>query len=130
MIADINIDMIGRVADLSGPRGISVTPSHSHAEFNTLVKDAVRLGGVLGVTEFTSGDKFYQRSDHYNFARTGIPVVFFCDGEHEDYHKVTDHADKLDYAKMELITRLAYWVGYEAADARERPKALGSQSGW
>ena len=130
IVANINIDMIGRTADLSGPRGISVTPSHSHEQFNTLVKEAVRLGGLLGVTEFTSGDKFYQRSDHYNFARKGIPVVFFCDGEHEDYHKVTDHADKLDYAKMELITRLAYWVGYNAADARERPKALGSQTGW
>ncbi len=130
IVADINIDMIGRVADLSGPRGISVTPSFSHNEFNTLVRDAVRMGSALGVTEFTSGDKFYQRSDHYNFARKGIPVVFFCDGEHEDYHKVTDHADKLDYEKMELITRLAYWVGFAAADARERPKALGSQSGW
>ena len=72
----------------------------------------------------------YTRSDHYNFARQGIPVVFFCDGEHPDYHQVTDHADKLDHAKMELITRLAYWVGFSAADAKERPRALGSQPGW
>lgn len=130
IVADINIDMIGRVADLSGERGISMTPSHRHNEFNTLVRDAARLAKEVGIEQLTSGDKFYERSDHYNFARKGVPVVFFCDGEHEDYHKVTDHADKLDYAKMEKVTRLAFWVGVDAANRRERPKKLGSQDDW
>ncbi len=44
--------------------------------------------------------------------------------------KVTDHPDKLDYAKMERVTRLAYWVGLNAANAKERPKRLGAQGGW
>jgi hypothetical protein len=59
-----------------------------------------------------------------------VPVVFFCDGEHADYHKVTDHPDKLDFAKMEKVTRLAYWVGIEAANSKERPEKLGSQADW
>ena len=80
--------------------------------------------------ELTSGDQYYQRSDHYNFARKGVPVVFFCDGEHEDYHKVTDHPDKLDYGKMERIARLAYWTGFHAANAPRRPQTIGKRSDW
>jgi hypothetical protein len=56
--------------------------------------------------------------------------VFFCDGEHADYHKVTDHPDKLDYAKMEQIARLAYWTGFHVADAAGRPKDLGKRQRW
>jgi Zn-dependent M28 family amino/carboxypeptidase len=130
IVANVNIDMIGRVADLSGERGISMTPSHRHAEYNTLVQTAARLAGAVGIEQLTSGDTYYQRSDHYNFARKGIPVVFFCDGEHEDYHKVSDHADKLDFAKMERVTRLAFWVGHSAASERDRPAKLGSQPDW
>jgi hypothetical protein len=130
VVADVNIDMIGRVADLSGPSGISMTPSHRHPQFNTLVRQAAKLAKQVGLDQLTSGDEYYERSDHFNFARKGVPVLFFCDGEHEDYHKVTDHADKLDYAKMEMVTRLAYWVGFHAADAKERPKRLGAQPEW
>ncbi len=79
---------------------------------------------------FTSGDKYYARSDHYNFAKKGIPVVFFCNGEHEDYHQVTDHADKLDAVKMERIARLAFWTGWETANDTARPAKLGPQVGW
>ncbi len=130
IVADINIDMIGRVADLSGAHGISMTPSHQHPQFNTLVRDAAKLAKDVGITQLASGDTYYQRSDHFNFARKGVPVVFFCDGEHADYHKVTDHADLLDFDKMERVTRLAYWVAFNAANAKERPKALGSQKEW
>lgn len=130
IVANVNIDMIGRVADLSGEQGISMTPSHQHQQFNTLVRDAAKLADAVGITQLASGDTYYERSDHYNFARKGVPVVFFCDGEHADYHKVTDHADKLDYAKMERVTRLAYWVAFQAADAKERPKQLGQQPKW
>jgi hypothetical protein len=130
IVANVNIDMIGRVADLSGTHGISMTPSHQHPQFNTLVRDAARLAKDVGITQLASGDKYYERSDHYNFARKGVPVVFFCDGDHADYHKVTDHADLLDFGKMERVTRLAYWVAFQAASAKERPKPLGSQKDW
>ena len=129
IIADVNIDMIGRNTDLSPTDTISVTPSHRHSQYSTLVRTASALATKMGMS-LTSGDTYYERSDHYNFAKKGVPVVFFCDGEHEDYHKVTDHADKLDFAKMEQVARLAYWTGFEAAQAKGRPKRLGSQRSW
>jgi hypothetical protein len=129
LVANVNTDMIGRSGPESGPTEVTVTPSHRHARFSSLVQDAARFGEALGCT-FTDGDKYFERSDHYNFAKKGIPVVFFCNGEHEDYHRVGDHADKLDGEKMERIARLAFWTGWSAADARERPRTLGRRADW
>lgn len=129
IVADVNTDMIGRSGPESGPTEVTVTPSNRHAMFSTIVQDAARFAEVLGCT-FTSGDKYYQRSDHYNFAKKGIPVVFFCNGEHEDYHQVSDHADKLDGEKMERIARLAFWTGWSVANAAERPRKLGKRETW
>ena len=53
-------------------------------------------------------NRFYYRSDHYNFARNGIPSVFFFSGVHEDYHQPGDTPDKLDYKKMERIGQTAF----------------------
>lgn len=129
IVADINTDMIGRSGPESGANEVTVTPSNEHEMFSTIVRDAARFGEQLEMS-FTSGDKYYQRSDHYNFARKGIPVVFFCNGEHEDYHQVSDHADKLDGDKMERIARLAFWTGQHVANADEAPRRLGPQKGW
>ena len=129
IVANINTDMIGRSGPESGPTQVTVTPSNRHAMFSTLVRDAAGLGEQLGLS-FESGDKYYMRSDHYNFAKKGIPVVFFCNGEHEDYHQVSDTADKLDGEKMERIARLAFWTGWNAANADERPSKLGKQDDW
>ncbi|MFK7741871.1 MAG: M28 family metallopeptidase, partial [Planctomycetota bacterium] len=129
IVADINTDMIGRSGPESGPMEVTVTPSYRHRAFSTIVRDAARFGKTLGMS-FSSGDKYYQRSDHYNFARKGVPVVFFCNGEHEDYHQVSDHAEKLDGDKMERIARLAFWTGWHVANADERPEDLGRQKGW
>lgn len=129
LVANVNTDMIGRSGPESGPTEVAVTPSFRHAMFSTIVQDAARFGAQLGIS-FTSGDKYYARSDHYNFAQKGIPVVFFCNGEHEDYHQVTDHAEKLDGAKMERIARLAFWTGWAVANADERPRQLGRREAW
>lgn len=129
IVANINTDMIGRSGPESGPMEVTVTPSNRHKMFSTIVRDAAGFAAELGCT-FTSGDKYYSRSDHYNFAQKGIPVVFFCNGEHEDYHQVTDHADKLDGAKMERIARLSFWTGWSVANADERPRNLGRQESW
>ncbi len=129
IVANINIDMIGRITDLSPTDVISVTPSRQHGKYSTLVRRAHGLAAKFGLT-FSSGDTYYERSDHYNFAKNGVPVVFFCDGEHGDYHKVTDTADKLDYAKMERVARLAFWLGWETAQDKARPHDLGVQQDW
>ncbi len=129
IVANINTDMIGRNGPESAADEVTVTPSNRHAMFSTIVQDAARCGEVLGV-KFESGDKYYERSDHYNFAKKGIPVVFFCNGEHEDYHQVSDHADKLSGDKMEKIARLAFWTGWNVANAEARPRKLGKREGW
>ena len=129
IVADINIDMIGRAGRQDGKIAMQVTPSHQHEKYSTLVKDGVALADRFGIA-FTSGDTYYARSDHYNFAKQGVPVVFFCDGEHPDYHQVTDTPDRLDYDAMEAIARLAYWTGWRAAQAKGRPTELGTQPSW
>ncbi len=129
IVADINIDMIGRPGDKDGSTQMQITPSHEHAKFSSLVREAVGLGRHFGIT-FTSGDQYYERSDHYNFAKHGVPVVFFCDGEHPDYHQVTDTPDRLDYVRMESIARLAAWSGWLAANSKSRPQELGKQPNW
>ena len=129
LVANVNTDMIGRNGPESEGDEVMVTPSNRHAKFSTIVQDAAKFGAQLGFT-FASGDKYYSRSDHYNFAKKGIPVVFFCNGEHADYHQVSDTADKLDGSKMERIARLAFWTGWSVANADDRPRTLGKQESW
>ena len=129
IVADINTDMIGRSGPESGPEEVAITPSYRHERFSTMVRDSAGIAEIVGLG-LRNGDKYYTRSDHYNFAQVGIPVVFFSDGEHEDYHQVSDHADKLDPKKMESIARLAYWTGYRVAEADGRPRTLGRSPDW
>ncbi|MEO0478452.1 MAG: M28 family peptidase [Planctomycetota bacterium] len=129
IVANINIDMIGRNAELSGPDEISITPSHLHRKFSSIGRTAAGLAEDFGLG-LVSGDVYYERSDHYNFAERGVPVVFFCDGEHEDYHQVTDTADKLNYDKVERVARLAFWTGTTIANDLGRPSEIGRQKGW
>jgi Zn-dependent M28 family amino/carboxypeptidase len=129
-VADVNIDMIGRAgAGEGGAIELQVTPSHAHAKYSSMVRDAVGLAQHFGI-RMSSGDAYYARSDHFNFAKNGVPVVFFCDGEHPDYHQVSDTADRLHYDRMEAVARLAFWTGWQAANAKERPQELGAQPGW
>ena len=67
-------------------------------------------------------ERFYFRSDHYNFARKGVPILFFFNGVHPDYHQVTDSPDKIDSEKESRILRLLYYLGREVGDAPQRPK--------
>lgn len=127
--ADINTDMIGRFGPECGETEVMVTPSHEHRMFSTLVQQSARIAEQLGL-QVVGGDKYYERSDHYNFADKGVPVVFFCNGEHADYHQVTDTVDKLDGKRMQLLTRLAFWTGWLTADADERPRTLGRRPDW
>ena len=65
---------------------------------------------------------FYSRSDHYNFARRGVPVLFFFCGTHEDYHGPNDEVSRMDISKATRTTRLLFHLGLEVANAGERPR--------
>ena len=67
-------------------------------------------------------NKFYSRSDHYNFAKNGVPVIFFFTGLHADYHKSTDTIEKINFEKMETIARLVFQVAWKTANQTERLK--------
>ena len=102
-VANINIDMIGRTEKDE----LYLTPTRDHDSFNQLSELAYELSPLEGFPELLSQDADWARSDHANFDRNlEIPVVFFSAGEHADYHKPTDTAEKIDYEKMQRITRL------------------------
>ncbi len=108
-VADINLDMIAR----NDPDEILVTPTPDGPyadEHNEIVRLAMELAEVEGFTNVGSADKYYQRSDQYNFAKLGIPVMFLFTGVHVDYHQVTDTLEKLDVDKASRIMRLVLRV--------------------
>lgn len=103
LVANINMDMISR----NDPKQFSLTPSASHRRYNVISKTAAELAGLEGFTKVNSGDRYYNRSDQYNFAEIlGIPVAFLTVDEHEDYHRPSDDPDKGDYDKIRRITRM------------------------
>jgi len=67
-------------------------------------------------------NRFYYRSDHYNFAKNGIPAIFFFSGVHEDYHRPTDTPDKIMFDKAVTIAQLAFYTTWELANRKERIK--------
>ncbi len=101
-ICNINIDMIGR----NEPGELYITPSENHRKFNTLGKLAAEFSPLEGFEELGDADAYYERSDHANFARMGIPVAFLFNGEHEDYHQPTDTYEKIDTDKIRRVSRL------------------------
>ncbi|MFI5125145.1 MAG: M28 family peptidase, partial [Chitinophagales bacterium] len=66
--------------------------------------------------------RIYYRSDHYNFARKGVPVIFYFDGIHQDYHKPTDTPDKINYDLLEKRARLVFYTAWEMANRNEMMK--------
>ncbi|MCG8332628.1 MAG: M28 family peptidase, partial [Chitinophagales bacterium] len=67
-------------------------------------------------------NRYYYRSDHYNFAERNIPAIFYFNGTHQDYHRITDTPDKINFDKMEKIGRLAFYTAWELANRAERIK--------
>ena len=69
-------------------------------------------------------NRFYYRSDHYNFAKNNIPVIFYFNGTHEDYHRPGDTPDKINYAVLEKRTKLIFHTAWELANRNERIKLI------
>lgn len=127
-IADINIDMIGRRdkehADLLYYTYVIGSGRLSTDLYNA-VEDANKAS-VNMVLDYKYDDrndpqKFYFRSDHYNFAKNGIPSVFLFSGIHADYHKPGDKPDKIEYDVLEKRTKHAFMTAWLLANAKERP---------
>ena len=120
IVADLNIDMIGR-----NWRDTIVAIGKEHSDLGTTLERVNRAHPELGMTAIDDRwpeERFYFRSDHYNFARKGVPILFFFNGVHPDYHRVTDSPDKIDSEKEARILRLLYYLGRAVGDAADRPK--------
>jgi Peptidase family M28 len=120
IVADINIDMIGR----NWPDTI-VAIGKEHSDLGATLNRVNAAHPELGMTAIDDRwpeERFYFRSDHYNFARVGVPILFFFNGVHEDYHEVTDSPDKINSEKEARIIRLLFYLGQEVANAPRRPQ--------
>ena len=67
-------------------------------------------------------NQFFFRSDHFHYAQKGIPIIFYTDGEHEDYHRPSDSPDLIDYEQMMRITRTIFITASEIANGAARPR--------
>jgi hypothetical protein len=120
MVADLNIDMIGRNWK---DTIVAIGREHSDlgATLNRVNKDHPELG-MTAIDDIWPSENFYSRSDHYNFARKGVPILFFFNGTHEDYHAPSDSPDKIDGEKEARILRLIFYLGQDIANAAARPR--------
>jgi hypothetical protein len=136
VVTQLNIDMIGRSrkpdntdkrnAELSGENDIYVIGSEMMSStLGAITKgtnDAyLKLGYDYRYDDPKDKNRFFFRSDHFNYAHNGIPIVFWFDGVHEDYHQPGDEAQKIDYTKMEKITRTIFLTLWEVTDLKTRP---------
>jgi hypothetical protein len=126
-VANLNIDMIGRLdaehendPDYVYIIGSNRLSSELHTISEEANKSSVNIKLDYRYNSFDDPNRFYYRSDHYNFAKNGIPVIFYFTGVHEDYHKPTDTVEKIHFEKMTKITRLIFHTAWELANRDER----------
>ncbi|CAD0000888.1 M28 family peptidase [Flavobacterium chungangense] len=127
-IADINIDMIGR-RDVEHAKtnnyvyviGANRLSSDLHNAVVSQNEKYIKIDLDFKFNDPKDPNHFYERSDHYNFAKHGIPAVFFFNGVHEDYHGKDDIAEKIEYDALTKRTKLAFVVAWELANGAKRP---------
>jgi len=113
---NLNIDMIGR----NDSNSVYIIGSdHLSSELHQINENANKTIGLnfdYTYNDVNDPNRFYYRSDHYNFAKHGIPIIFYFTGTHEDYHRPGDDVEKINFDKMQRITRLIYLTGWQAAN--------------
>jgi len=131
-LVDLNIDMIGRVksvADttsetpMTGPDRVFVITGNQSSELGAIaasIDKETKLDFDYSLSGRSHPLQLFARSDHYNFVRHDIPVLFFSTGLHTDYHTPGDIADKIDFKKMEMITETIFKIGFTVADRKSR----------
>ena len=132
IVAQLNLDMIGRgtAADLrdGGPRYLQLIGARRLSTELGDIIDAVNADRPRPFAIDRSYDaeghpeQIYCRSDHYMYARFGIPVAFFTTGDHVDYHYLTDEARYIDFAKLADVSRLVHDVALGIANRDARPR--------
>ena len=129
---DLNIDMIGRI-------GNDYMKDKDSTNYIYVIGDNKLSSDLTPITEAINGNytklkldrkyndpkdpnRFYYRSDHYNFAEKGVPIIFYFNGVHPDYHRPTDTPDKINYKLMEKRAKLVFYTALEMANREEMLK--------
>lgn len=128
-VANLNIDMIGRVDPAHKGNteyvyliGGNILSQDLHQLSEGANEKYTKLDLDYRFSNLTDPNRYYYRSDHYNFAKNNIPSIFYFCGVHEDYHQSTDTVEKIDFKKMEAITRLVFHTAWEIVNRDERIK--------
>jgi hypothetical protein len=145
IVAQLNADMIGRRGGPTSEYDTRTAPDSTEAANRLYIvgpnaapnRQSRVLGAIVDSVNAAEAqpltldrkwdtlndpERIYYRSDHFNYARKGIPIVFFTTGLHEDYHKVGDETQKIDFEKMARIANLLRDVGHVVGDRSERPR--------
>jgi Zn-dependent M28 family amino/carboxypeptidase len=129
-VANLNIDMIGRVDpkhEGTGKNYLYLIGSDKLSKELHNVSEKINKKYFNIEFDYTYNDdndpnRFYYRSDHYNFAKNNIPVIFYFNGTHADYHKPSDTPDKINYDFLETRSRLIFHTAWELANREARIK--------
>lgn len=126
-IVNVNVDMVGRVDDKYALDSAYTYVIGSDRLSTTLhlINESVNQKYCQLTLDYTYNaendpNQYYFRSDHYNFAKNGIPAIFYFSGTHQDYHRPSDTVEKINYQKMTLIGRLIFHTLWELANRNER----------
>lgn len=127
-MVNLNVDMIGRKnpkRDTDDPNYIYLIGSDRLSQDLHDISEATNKKFTQLELDYTYNDekdpnRFYYRSDHYNFAKQNIPVIFYFSGTHEDYHRPGDTPDKILYPTLEKRTKLIFYTVWELANRKEK----------
>lgn len=126
-VANLNIDMIGRIdPKRTGDRNyVYLIGSDKLSTDLHNISEEVNNKYANVTLDYTYNDendpnRFYYRSDHYNFAKNNVPVIFYFNGTHDDYHRPSDTPDKINYDLLENRTRLVFYTAWELANRDAR----------
>ncbi len=128
-IANLNIDMIGRIDEThkDNPNYLYLIGSDKLSQDLHDISEEANEKFTQIDLDYTFNDdndpnRFYYRSDHYNFAKNNIPVIFYFNGTHEDYHRISDTPDKINYDLLALRTKLIFHTAWSLVNGENRPK--------
>ncbi|MGB5645823.1 MAG: M28 family peptidase [Muriicola sp.] len=126
-VANLNIDMIGRIdPKREGDRnyvyliGSDKLSSELHVLSEDVNKKYTNIELDYTYNDENDPNRFYYRSDHYNFAKNNIPIIFYFNGTHDDYHRPGDTPDKINYDLLTNRTKLVFFTAWAIANRSER----------
>jgi len=126
-VVNLNIDMIGRrdfQHNTSAPYVYVIGADKLSSQLNAISEATNKLYTNL-IFDYTYNDmnhpdRLYYRSDHWNFAKNNIPIIFYFDGIHEDYHKPSDEIEKIEFDLLTKRTQCIFYTAWEIANRAER----------